>query len=56
MPQKRLEDTDKSAYREAVNMSRVRSNNSHTRGEDICCSKQLLQSESKRQFQGETAY
>jgi hypothetical protein len=58
MPQKRpdADMEDRSAYREAVSMSRVRSNNSRTRTEEASYNKRMLQSESKRQFQGEVAY
>lgn len=58
MPQKRPEADmeDSSAYRNAVSMSRVRSNNSRDRAEDVSYNKRMLQSESKRQFQGEVAY
>lgn len=59
MPQRRsvIEPEDK-LYREAVSMSRVRSNISQNRPSehDITFNKKMLQSESKREFQGECSY
>ncbi len=58
MPQKRPEADmeDRTAYREAVSMSRVKSNISQSRAEEPPSHKRMLLSESRRQFQGEVAY